>query len=244
MVDTLLVDHRELICKANGDFTAARAKHESCFEVGFCVISCAARNITWRGKLGATCAWERLGGFLSMAGEAAGAHSLPEGWRGQSCSPLSWLAAQGLASPKGNMSLTPPGTSRPRRWMKRTSPVRNTFSLALWKRIWDWEVIAVLGKAQLLCPGYHSQWLPYGVTAQWSRKCLRPNPAIPKEEDDALANVSRRLNGLSRGTIRKLTMPQAPQLSTFRKCLLQVRHPNATGLTGHQGAAYTTTSQL
>lgn len=135
----------------------------------------------------------------------------------------------------------PPG---PRDGWRETSPVRNTFSLALWKRSWDWEVIAVLGKVQLLCPRYHSQWLPYGVTAQWSRKCLRPNPAIPKEEDDALANVSRRLNGLSRGTIRKLTMPRVPQLSTFRKCLLQVRHPNATGLTGHQGAAYTTTSQL
>lgn len=89
---------------------------------------------------------------------------------------------------------------------------------------------------QLLSPSYHSRWLPYGVIAQWSHKCLRPNPAIPKEQGDAPTDISGRLNGLSRRTIRKLTTPRVTQLSIFRKCLLQVRHPNSTRVTGHHAA--------
>lgn len=162
---------------------------------------------------------------------------LSEGCQGQSCSPESWASAGSLVSPAGNTtdSLRHPRQSPSEGWSE-TSPVRNTFSFPPWKLSWKHKVIAVLGKVQLLSPHYRSQWLPYGVIAQWSHKCLRPNPAIPKEQDNGPTDVSGRLNGLSRCTIRKLTMPWVSQLSIFRKCLLQVRHPNSTCLTGHQAA--------
>lgn len=131
------------------------------------------------------CEWERLEGFLCMAGEAAGptgAQSLPEGCQGQSCSPLSWLSAQGSVSPRGNTLPTSSVTSRhsPREGWRETSPVRNTFSFALWKQSWDWWVIAVLGKVQLLSPSYHSRWLPLWCHCSMIPQVLKAQSSHPQ----------------------------------------------------------------
>lgn len=68
------------------------------------------------------------------------------------------------------------------------------------------ELMQFSGKVQLPSPTHPSRWLPGGVTAQRSHKCLRPNPAIPN-------------SGLSSRSIRELTMPGATQLSISSNCL-------------------------